>query len=212
MVPLWTIISLIQRRVFKNLELVEHRSRKSRKCLPRGVIIGIRRTDDGASKVLLNALSHEDICQKGKIGFSPDLYVARVDTSKSALYMNETLWQNLVMGVDCAAFKKYQVQTKEWMEFQNYRRRITPRHLYKLCKRIGLNASIIGKNYSPAFGEISMDCCEELMDSNQVIRIRLVQALLQRPDVLVLDGVGDEMEQSEIKQMVDIFREFLDYN
>ena len=56
-----------------------------------------------------------------------------------------------------------------------------------------------------------MDCCEELMDSNQVIRIRLVQALLQRPDVLVLDGVGDEMEQSEIKQMVDIFREFLDY-
>ena len=115
------------------------------------------------------------------------------------------------MGVDCAAFKKYQVQTKEWMEFQNYRRRITPRHLYKLCKRIGLNASIIGKNYSPAFGEISMDCCEELMDSNQVIRIRLVQALLQRPDVLVLDGVGDEMEQSEIKQMVDIFREFLDY-
>ena len=197
--------------VFKNLELVEHRSRKSRKCLPRGGIIGIRRTDDGASKVLLNALSHEDICQKGKIGFSPDLYVARVDTSKSALYMNETLWQNLVMGVDCAAFKKYQVQTKEWMEFQNYRRRITPRHLYKLCKRIGLNASIIGKNYSPAFGEISMDCCEELMDSNQVIRIRLVQALLQRPDVLVLDGVGDEMEQSEIKQMVDIFREFLDY-
>ena len=26
--------------------------------------------------------------------------------------------KDLVIGVDCAAFKKYQVQTKEWMEFQ----------------------------------------------------------------------------------------------
>jgi DNA-binding NarL/FixJ family response regulator len=56
-----------------------------------------------------------------------------------------------------------------------------------------------------------LDSLLALLDHNDLIKIRLVRALLALPEVLVLDEVGDDMSVQDLQEMHKVLVAYLEY-
>ena len=84
--------------------------------------------------------------------------------------------------------------------------------IWSLCKEIGLPHILIGSSYEPMWDEFYLDSYGEFLNEAEVIKIKFAASLLARPDVLVIDGLGDESEQPVVERFCDIIKKFLQFD
>lgn len=201
---------LVTLKLFSNAKMVNP-SGATTISLPRGGIIGVCKTNDGKSKVFMNLLTGADIAHAGVIGISPTLSYAEVSGLRENVLMSETLKFNLLSGMR-KGLKRFPIHSPEHKEYSDRTKSYSSKMIWSLCKEIGLPHILIGSSYKPMWDEFYLDSYGEFLNEAEVIKIKFAASLLARPDVLVIDGLGDESEQPVVERFCDIIKKFLQFD
>ena len=203
-------VDLVTLKLFSNTNMVNP-SGTTTISLPRGGIIGVCKTSDGKSKVFMNLLTGADIATTGVIGVSPELFFAEVSGLPENLLMNETLKFNLLSGTR-KGLKRFPIHSPEHKEYYDRMKSYSSKMMWSLCKEIGLPHILIGSSYKPAWDEFFLDAYGEFLNEGEVMKIKFAASLLARPDVLVIDGLGDESEEPVVERFCDVVKKFLQFD
>eukprot|EP00747_Dinoflagellata_sp_TGD_P092481 gnl/TRDRNA2_/TRDRNA2_165424_c0_seq3.p1 gnl/TRDRNA2_/TRDRNA2_165424_c0~~gnl/TRDRNA2_/TRDRNA2_165424_c0_seq3.p1 ORF type:complete len:263 (-),score=34.28 gnl/TRDRNA2_/TRDRNA2_165424_c0_seq3:212-1000(-) len=80
--------------------------------------------------------------------------------------------------------------------------------LWELCRRVGLSTGLIGAKYHEDWGKIIFKPSSH-RDIADFGRILLVRALLQRPDVLCINGLSDFWTRDQQMHLAQVARDYL---
>jgi hypothetical protein len=159
----------------------------------------------------MNLLTGADIATTGVIGVSPELFFAEVSGLPENLLMNETLKFNLLSGTR-KGLKRFPIHSPEHKEYYDRMKSYSSKMMWSLCKEIGLPHILIGSSYKPAWDECFLDAYGEFLNEGEVMKIKFAASLLARPDVLVIDGLGDESEEPVVERFCDVVKKFLQFD
>ncbi len=203
-------VSHVSRNIFENCSLVDRSFNKFSKGVQAGGIIGVPRNSDGSSRTLLSLLMKEEISTTGKVGISPTLFSSRVNSEQGAFVESASLRSNMILNAE-SRVRDLAEHSEENALFLNQLRSYDSRRLWEVCKFVGLSSIVIGRIYEPNWYDVSLHSILALLDQNDLIKIRLVRALLALPEVLILDEVGDNMSVQDLNEIFKVFNAFLEY-
>lgn len=196
--------------IFNECNIID-RSNKKISQISKGGIIGVLRNSTGSSKGLLNLICKEDISLSGKFGTVPMVFVARVNAERNTLISNASLRSNLMCKAE-ARLRDFAEHSEESFAYIELLRSYDSRKLWEICNFVGLSSSVTGDSFDSKWTETCLDDIQSLLDDNDIIKIRLVRALLALPELLVLDEVGDAMSPVEVAQIIKVLRLYLDFS
>lgn len=197
------------RNVFKKCSMEDRSSRRVTR-ISQGGIVGILRSSDGSAKAFFNVLCREDVPLHGKCGFAPKLYFARVNSDTGALLEAATLRSNLLITAE-NRLKSLARHSPASFAFLEQLRGYTSRVVWDVCKSVGLSVTVIGERHNPDWSNRCLDEDLKLVDGVDLIKLRLVRALLALPDVLVMDEFGDDMTTEDLNAVVKVLRQYLEF-
>jgi hypothetical protein len=202
-------VAYASRSIFENCSLVDRSSRKV-SDVRTGGIIGVLRNSDGSSRTLMNLLMREEISTTGKVGISPTLFACRVNSEHGAFVQSASLRSNFILNAE-SRVRDLAEYSEENSLFLNQIRSYDSRKIWDICKFVGLSSVVIGSVHESNWSEVTLDSLLALLDHNDLIKIRLVRALLALPEVLVLDEVGDDMSVQDLQEMHKVLVAYLEY-
>ena len=177
--------------------------------LPSGGFIGIRKTHGGMSGTLVNVIMGTDVSRHGVAGINPAFRtVVRVSGEFSDIILNESLWVNLTVGLMFSG-TSYPQHSKAGMAIRKRIQSLTQEYVWCLCEYVGIRPSIIGREYKHNWATVAMDSLTPVCDEAEYFKIGLVRALLQRPQVLIIDALVDGMHFDAIANLTTILREYI---
>ena len=191
--------------IFQGLSAFDKDDKQVR-FLPAGGFIGLRQTRGTFSKTFMNILAGTDVTFSGVACVSPRFgAVTRLRYDKESILMNESLLQNLTLGLTLE-LSRLPPGCRRSRLVTECVRRYDSHFLWKLCKLIDLTPSLLGETYRDDWAMVSMTSVTTLLDSITVFKITYVQAILMHPDVILVDGFGDDFSGPDLESAVRLLR------
>lgn len=191
--------------IFHHLSAFDKHDKQVR-FLPAGGFIGLRQTRGTFSKTLMNVLAGTDVIFSGVASISPRFTaVTRLRRDMESILMNESLLQNLTLGLTLELSRLPRGCRRSRLVMECVRR-YDSQFLWKLCKFIDLTPSLLGSSYRNDWAMVSMTSVATLLDPITVFKITYVQAILMHPDVILIDGFGDDFSGPDLESAVKLLR------
>lgn len=148
-----------------------------------------------APRQLLRMLMGQLVPDSGYAAFNPLMHVQMVSEVPSVV--EGTLRENLLMGS-----RTFRLSTD--LQPKNVQ-------LWNMCKKVGVSTALLGPAVTNEWARLPMTNPGSLNDHSldDLRKLALVRALLQRPDVLVLSQLGKGASKDEIHQLEEVVRQFL---
>ena len=178
--------------------------------IPAGGFIGIRETRGTFSRTLMNLLAGTDVAFSGVGCINPRYEtVVRLRRDKESILMCESLMQNLLVGITLE-LSRLPPRCRRARLMQECMRRYDSEFLWKLCTALAFTPSLTGTQYREDWAMVSMTSIATLLDPITVFKITFVQAILQHPDVIMVDGFGDDFPAPDLASAVEVLRLFVE--
>jgi len=81
--------------------------------------------------------------------------------------------------------------------------------LWRLCRRAGVSAALIGEEYAAGWSGVHLLNAEVWVAASDLVKLRVIRALLHQPEVLLLSRVGSQWALKEQRQLHAMLEEYM---